>query len=188
MESGSATNCDKGPCRSLGPLRPPRHPLIKGVGCRSPALAKFEKGKPVNLGALVGKKRPKPVHTRASPNRTKAPRSRSGEWSVRKRQVWHPAFTLAMRIAAAMMPGRWYAKVDVERASGVAKDSVKARVATMLADGLLERAENPDSAPWRYPKGERVDSAASKARRVPVWLYRLTAEGERFRVRAMALA
>lgn len=150
-------------------------------------MSKFEKGAPVDLPALVRRKRPAAVHpTGPRGDKPTKPRGAPGDWNVRRRDWYSPELTLAMRVALAMAPGRWYARPDLLRLLRVPYGSVKARTASMVEAGLLERARDPDVRPWRSPKGE--PASVSLKRRQPEWLFRLTAAGEELRRRASLMA
>lgn len=91
-----------------------------------------------------------------------------------------------MRVALAMVPGQWCARPDLLRLLRVPYGSVKARTASMVEAGLLERARDPEWRPVVFVKGEGVETSGK--RRQPEWLFRLTTAGEELRRRASLMA
>lgn len=89
----------------------------------------------------------------------------------------------ADRIAAAMHPGRWYARPDVLRASGLAYDTVKRIIVLMRNKGEVEQGELYAGAVHnRYkPSGQAMG-------RETKYVFRLTAKGEARRRLALMLA
>lgn len=87
---------------------------------------------------------------------------------------------------SAMEPGQWYGRPDITAASGAKRNSVHIRLARWERDGWVERAENEDWKPTRYPKGSQIHFQARG--RPPRYLFRLTERGERERRQRAFLA
>jgi len=89
----------------------------------------------------------------------------------------------ADRIAVAMRPGRWYARPDVLRATGLAYDTVKRIIVGMRNQGEVEQGELYAGGPrWRF-----APNGAARGRETK-FVFRLAAKGEVRRRRALMLA
>jgi hypothetical protein len=81
------------------------------------------------------------------------------------------------RMAAAMVPGEWYGRMDLVRLIGVPREKerdLRGVVNVLLARGWVERERNPN---WPGPGPVAKDEGE------PEWLYRLTRVGEEARDR-----
>ena len=87
---------------------------------------------------------------------------------------------------SAMEPGEWYGRPDITAASGAKRNSVHIRLSRWERDGWVERAENADYVPTKYPKGSQINFQNRGA--APRYLFRLTRRGERERRQRAFLA
>jgi hypothetical protein len=80
------------------------------------------------------------------------------------------------RAVRVMVPGRWYARGDIARATGFDRDARGDLMRAMLTRELASRAPNPDA------------GTGSRTCPEPEWLYRLTPKGEALRTLCGLLA